>query len=315
MREAFGHAGGLHLSEPAVLGVLSLVFWSLILVVTAEVRRADPARRQPRRGRGAGARHAGLARRARHAGALCWLIPALTIAGLALFYGDGLITPAISVLSAVEGLETAAPALEPYVVPIAALVLLGLFLLQSRGTASVGSALRPGDAGLVRDPRAARPRPDRAEPGRARGPRPALRPGPVRAWPAGRPSWRWVRSCSRSPGRRRSTPTWAISAAAPIRLAWFGLVLPGLVLNYFGQGALVLRDPAALEHPFYHLVPGLGAVAADRARHLRHHHRQPSGDLGRVLAHPAGDPARLPAADDGQAHLAPPRSARSTSRA
>ena len=102
----------------------------------------------------------------------------------------------------------------------------------------------------------ARPRPDRAEPGRARRPRPALRRGPVRASPAGRPSWPWVRSCSPSPGPRRSTPTWAISAAAPIRLAWFGLVLPGLVLNYFGQGALVLRDPAALEHPFYHLVPG-----------------------------------------------------------
>ena len=75
--------------------------------------------------------------------ALCWLIPALTIAGLALFYGDGLITPAISVLSAVEGLKTAAPALEPYVVPIAAVVLLGLFLIQSRGTASVGRLFGP----------------------------------------------------------------------------------------------------------------------------------------------------------------------------
>ena len=70
MREAFGHAGGLHLSEPAVLGVLSLVFWSLILIVTREVRRADPARRQPRRGRRAGAGHAGLPRRARHARSL-----------------------------------------------------------------------------------------------------------------------------------------------------------------------------------------------------------------------------------------------------
>jgi K+ potassium transporter len=75
--------------------------------------------------------------------ALCWLIPALTIAGLALFYGDGLITPAISVLSAVEGLKTAAPALEPYVVPAAACVLLGLFLIQRRGTARVGALFGP----------------------------------------------------------------------------------------------------------------------------------------------------------------------------
>ena len=66
----------------------------------------------------------------------------------------------------------------------------------------------------------------------------------------------WARSCWRSPGRRRSTPTWATSAEAPIRLAWFGLVLPALVLNYFGQGALLLREPEALEHPFYHLAPG-----------------------------------------------------------
>jgi KUP system potassium uptake protein len=73
----------------------------------------------------------------------CLLIPTLSVAGLALFYGDGLITPAISVLSAVEGLKTAAPVLAPYVVPIAALVLLGLFLIQSRGTASVGVLFGP----------------------------------------------------------------------------------------------------------------------------------------------------------------------------
>ena len=142
MREAFGHAGGLHLSEPAVLGVLSLVFWSLILVVTVKyvvlILRAD------NRGEGGVLALGTLAARAvPRTPALCRLIPALTIAGLALFYGDGLITPAISVLSAVEGLETAAPALEPYVVPIAALVLLGLFLIQSRGTASVGALFGP----------------------------------------------------------------------------------------------------------------------------------------------------------------------------
>src|SRR5215213_39304 len=142
LREAFGHAGGLHLSEPAVLGVLSLVFWSLLLVVTVKyvalILRAD------NRGEGGVLALGTLATRAvPRTPALCRLIPALTIAGLALFYGDGLITPAISVLSAVEGLETAAPALGSYVVPIAAVILVGLFLIQSRGTASVGSLFGP----------------------------------------------------------------------------------------------------------------------------------------------------------------------------
>jgi KUP system potassium uptake protein len=134
--------GGLHLSEAAVLGVLSLVFWSLILVVTVKyvvlILRAD------NRGEGGVLALGALASRAAPPKpALGWLIPALTIAGLALFYGDGLITPAISVLSAVEGLEAAAPALKPYVVPTAALVLLGLFLIQRRGTARVGALFGP----------------------------------------------------------------------------------------------------------------------------------------------------------------------------
>ena len=143
MREAFGHAGGLHLSGPAVLGVLSLVFWSLVLVVTVKyvalILRAD------NRGEG-GVLALGIlaARAVPRTPVLCRLIPALTIAGLALFYGDALITPAISVLSAVEGLETAAPALGPYVVPVAALVLLALFLIQSRGTTGVGALFGRG---------------------------------------------------------------------------------------------------------------------------------------------------------------------------
>src|SRR5215204_3480124 len=142
IREAFGHAGGLHLSEPAMLGVLSLVFWSLVLVVT--VKYVVLILRSDNRGEGGVLALGTLAARAVPRGpALCALIPALTIAGLALFYGDGLITPAISVLAAVEGLETAAPALEPYVVPLAALVLLGLFVIQSRGTATVGTLFGP----------------------------------------------------------------------------------------------------------------------------------------------------------------------------
>ena len=127
MREAFGHAGGLRLSEAAVLGVLSLVFWSLILIVTLKyvllVLRAD------NRGEGGVLALGTLAARAvgDRSRRLQGLVLVLSLAGLALFYGDGLITPAISVLAAVEGLETAAPALEPYVVPLAVLVLFGAF--------------------------------------------------------------------------------------------------------------------------------------------------------------------------------------------
>ena len=301
LREAFGHAGGLHLSEPAVFGVLSLVFWSLVLIVTLKyvvlILRAD------NRGEGGVLALGTLAARAvPRTPALCALIPALTVAGLALFYGDGLITPAISVLAAVEGLETAAPALEPYVVPLAMLVLLGLFVIQSRGTATVGTFFGPvmlvwfatlGVLGLAQIAQ---------NPGVLAALNPAYALGLF-----GHAGWQAFVALGAVvlavTGAEALYADMGHFGPAPIRLAWFGLVLPGLVLNYFGQGALVLREPAALEHPFYHLVPELGALAADRAGHLRHHHRQPGGDLGRVLAHPAGGPARLPAAHDRPAHL------------
>jgi KUP system potassium uptake protein len=254
MREAFGHAGGLHLSEAAVLGVLSLVFWSLLLLVTVKyvvlVLRAD------NRGEGGVLALGALASRAvPGTPALCWLIPSLTIAGLALFYGDGLITPAISVLSAVEGLETAAPALEPYVVPIAALVLLGLFLIQSRGTARVGALFGPvmlawfgtlgllGFAQIVQNPAVLA----------ALDPRYGLGLFGYAGWQAFVALGAIVLAVT---GAEALYADMGHFGRTPIRLAWLGLVLPGLVLNYFGQGALVLRDPAALEHPFYHLVPG-----------------------------------------------------------
>ena len=254
MREAFGHAGGLHLSGPAVLGVLSLVFWSLILIVTLKyvvlILRAD------NNGEGGVLALGTLASRAVPPSALlCRLIPALTIAGLALFYGDGLITPAISVLSAVEGLETAAPGLEPFVVPIAAVVLFGLFVIQSRGTAKVGALFGPvmlawfvvlgvlGVVQIVHNPAVLA----------ALDPRYAVGLFGHAGWQAFVALGAVVLAVT---GAEALYADMGHFGKFPIRLAWLGLVLPGLVLNYFGQGALVLRDPAALEHPFYHLVPG-----------------------------------------------------------
>jgi len=256
LREAFGHAGGLHAGEEAVLGVLSLIFWSLMLVVTLKyvvlILRAD------NHGEGGVLALGTLARRAVPGSpALAWLIPALTVAGLSLFYGDGLITPAISVLSAVEGLETAAPALGHWVVPIAVAVLFGLFVLQSRGTAQVGAVFGPvmllwfaalGLLGLLQilaNPHVLL----------ALDPRHAVGLFGVAGWQAFVALGAIVLAVT---GAEALYADMGHFGKLPIRLAWLGLVLPGLVLNYFGQGALVLREPAALEHPFYHLVPSWG---------------------------------------------------------
>ncbi len=254
MREAFGHAGGLELGDASVLGVLSLVFWSLILVVTIKyvvlILRAD------NNGEGGVLALGTLALRAvpRSTG-LHWLIPGLTIAGLALFYGDGLITPAISVLSAVEGLETAAPGLEPYVVPVAALVLLGLFVLQSRGTAKVGAVFGPvmliwfatlallGLAQIVQNPSVLA----------ALDPRYAWGLFGVAGWQAFVALGAIVLAVT---GAEALYADMGHFGKTAIRTTWLGLVLPALVVNYFGQGALVLRDPSALAQPFYHLAPG-----------------------------------------------------------
>ena len=141
MREAFG-LGGLPLGEATVLGVLSLVFWALLVVVTikyvAVIMRAD------NQGQGGVLALATLALRGLRAGGRRQqLAIVLAMVGAALFYGDGIITPAISVLSAVEGLQVATPAFEPYVVPLAIAILVGLFLVQRRGTGGVGKLFGP----------------------------------------------------------------------------------------------------------------------------------------------------------------------------
>jgi KUP system potassium uptake protein len=253
MREAFGEAGHLHHSQAAVLGVLSLIFWSLILLVSLKyvilILRAD------NRGEGGVLALSTLASRtvAGRPGRQL-LVLCLSIAGLALFYGDALITPAISVLSAVEGLESLAPGLEPWVVPISAAILFTLFLLQSRGTATVGRLFGPvmllwfltmAVLGLVA----------------------------VARYPAilGAVHPAHAINLFQNQGMRAFMVLGAVVLAitgaealyadmghfgpGPIRRAWFRLVLPALLLNYFGQGALVLQDPAALAHPFYHLAP------------------------------------------------------------
>ena len=237
-----------------VLGILSLIVWSLILVVSIKylvvILNAD--------NKGEGGIIALVAllnpwrasvRSRRH------LLMLLGLFGAALLYGDGTITPAISVLSAVEGLRTATDAFDPYVLPIAVAILLGLFLVQRHGTRKIGALFGPimllwfaaiavlGMVGIAREP----------------GVIAAIRPDYA---------IRFLSSNGLIGFVILGTVFLSVTGAEtlyadmghfgrrPIRLAWFAIALPALLLNYFGQGALILADRNAALHPFYGLSPG-----------------------------------------------------------
>ena len=247
-RECFNPQYGLTPTVASVYGVLSLIVWSLILIVSVKylvlVLQLD--------NRGEGGIMALLAlilsiRRRR-------TFVTLGLFGSALLYGDGIVTPAISVLSATEGLEVAAPAFEPYVMPSALVILFVLFYVQKLGTAGVGAVFGPimlvwfttigvlGAMEIVREPAILL----------------ALNP-----WYGARLFWEYPAAAFLALGGVVLAVTGAEALYAdlghfgrrPIRLAWFALVLPALLLNYFGQGALVLAQPAATSNPFYLLTP------------------------------------------------------------
>jgi KUP system potassium uptake protein len=250
------------LSEPAILGVLSLIIWALALIVTVKyvivIMRAD------NRGEGGLLALTALVLRTARRGQRRYIwIMAAGLVGAALFYGDGVITPAITVLGAVEGLKVATPLFEPYVIPISLVLLTGLFLMQSRGTASVGRLFGPvmlvwfavlallGIRGIVEQPRillALDPRYGLA----------MLSEG----------SWRGFIMLGAV--FLAVTGTEALYAdmghfgRTALRTSWLRLVFPALLLNYFGQGAVLLGNPQAIENPFYRLAPewGLYPLAA-----------------------------------------------------
>ena len=238
-----------------VLGVLSLVFWAMTFVVSFKylgyVMRAD--------NRGEGGILALLAlvgQREPSRGARRMLILA-GLFGAALLYGDGIITPAISVLGAVEGVSIATPAFQKFVVPISLIVIVLLFSFQKRGTATVGAVFGPvmavwflcitvlGIRGILLDPSVFRA----ISPGyaidffRADGMMGFLVLGSVVLVITGGEA---LYADMGHFGKR------------PIRLAWFTVAMPALMLNYFGQSALILHDPTAAVNPFYHLVPSWG---------------------------------------------------------
>jgi KUP system potassium uptake protein len=182
------------------------------------------------------------------------MIMIIGVLGAAMFYGDGMVTPAISVLSAVEGLEVATPALKPFVIPVTLIVLFGLFFIQRRGTATMGAFFGPvmllwfstlavlGISNIVAHPAILA----------------ALNPLYGIEFLLANKAWRWLRwvmSCWRLPVRSALYADMGHFGRKPIVRAWFAFVLPALVLNYFGQGALILGNPAAAENPFYLSAP------------------------------------------------------------
>ena len=252
MRECFH---GVHAVPPThanVLGVLSLIFWALVIIVTLKyhvyVLRAD------NRGEGGILALMALVRKALGEKKMGWLLLGLGLFGAALLYGDGMITPAISVLSAVEGLKVATPFFTPYIVPITIGILIGLFLLQRRGTGGIGAIFGPvmlvwfatlaflGVVWLVREPSV------------------LAAVNPLHAFRF------FLRNGVKgylvlggvflvATGGEALYADMGHFGELPIQIDWFSLVAPSLLLNYFGQGALLMRNPQASFNPFYHLAP------------------------------------------------------------
>jgi KUP system potassium uptake protein len=237
-------------SEPVILGILSLIIWALIIVVTVKyvlfLLRADND------GEGGTLALMALARRAVSRGGAVVL---LGIASGALFYGDAIITPALSVLSAVEGLEIVTPALDAYVVPLTAVILVLLFSVQSRGTAKVAAFFGPVTFVWF------------AAIALAGGWQIAQTPSVLYAFS---PAYGLTFLASHGlvsfltlgavflvvTGSEALYADLGHFGSGPIRTAWLCVVFPALVVNYLGQGALVLKDPAAIDNPFFLLYPG-----------------------------------------------------------
>nr|WP_047230037.1 potassium transporter Kup [Pseudomonas brassicacearum] len=258
IKEVFSGQYGVQVNHDGVFGILALIFWSLVWVVSIKyvlfILRAD------NQGEGGIMSLTALARRASTPyPRLRSVLVILGLIGASLFYGDSMITPAISVLSAVEGLEVAFDGLDHWVVPMALVILVALFLIQKHGTDRIGKLFGPvmvlwfvvlgglGIHGIVQHPQVIE----------------ALNP----AW--------GVRFFMVHPGvgvAILGAVVLALTGAEalyadmghfgrkPIARAWFVLVLPGLVLNYFGQGALLLENPEAARNPFYLLAPGWALV-------------------------------------------------------
>ncbi|WP_322043297.1 potassium transporter Kup [Paraburkholderia sp. J67] len=253
LKEAFSPAHGIPLNDTSILGVISLLFWAIVIVVSVKyvlfVMRAD------NNGEGGVLALMALAMRSfdRRSRAAV-VLTALGIFGACMFYGDAVITPAISVMSAVEGLELAAPKLTHLVLPITMVILVALFWIQRHGTSLVGRLFGPimvlwfvtiavlGVSRIVQQP----------------GVIAALNPYYAITFMGAHLLQAYVVLGSVVlvlTGAEALYADMGHFGAKPIRCAWYSLVMPSLVLNYFGQGALLMQDHSAIENPFFLLAP------------------------------------------------------------
>ncbi len=258
IKEMFNPHFGLVPDSATVKGLLSLGFWSLILVVTLKyvlvIMRADND------GEGGIMALTALAQRSLKAGSRwSYVVGILGIFGAALFFGDGMITPPITVLGAVEGLEVLSPAFKQWVMPLSLLILTGLFAFQRMGTARVGRVFGPvmvtwfialagfGLLNIADDPQVLS----------AINPYWAFYFFATHGWHAALVLGAVVLTVT---GGEALYADLGHFGKRPIRWGWFGFVLPALVLNYFGQGAVLLKDPAAVSNPFYLSIPGWAQI-------------------------------------------------------
>lgn len=253
LKESFHHVHNLSVNEPNILGVLSLIFWSLILIVTLKyhllILKAD--------NNGEGgilALTALIFTTFKENSKTLKILTLLGIFGTALLYGDGMITPAISVLSAVEGLELVQPKLHPFIVPLTVVILIGLFAIQSHGTERIGKIFGPitllwfltiaalGVVKIIDHPQVLM----------------AMSPHYAFHFFMNNGGTAFVVLGSVFlvvTGGEALYSDLGHFGHKPIDAAWFSCVLPCLVMNYFGQGALLLKDPSAVKNPFYLLAP------------------------------------------------------------
>lgn len=256
LKECFNTQNGIPLTPENILGVISLIFWALFIIITLKyvgiVMRAD------NKGEGGILALMALALNIPETSARKrYILVTMGIFGAALFYGDSIITPAISVLSAVEGLNIATPVFEPYIIPIALTVLIGLFFVQRKGTTQVGAFFGPimlvwfatlsvlGLFNILKYPVILQ----------------AINPFYAIHFFA---TYQFAGFLVLGAAVLAVTGGEALYAdmghfgQRPIRLAWLGLVYPALLLNYFGQGALLITHPQSIENPFYFLAPKWG---------------------------------------------------------
>ena len=258
LKETFAGHHPLPVVEANILGILSIMFWTIMLLVSVKyvaiIMRAD--------NRGEGGSLALLAlvsELTKEHPKLSWFVMILGVFAAALFYGDSMITPAISVLSAVEGLDVVAPAFKSYVMPITIGILTGLFFVQKHGTGRMGAAFGPimivwfavlgilGTASIAHSPQVLW----------------ALNPVYAFNFLTASPSVAFLALGSvvlAVTGGEALYTDMGHFGKYPIRLTWFGFVLPALVLNYFGQGAMLLQHPEFIANPFYLLAPSWALI-------------------------------------------------------